>query len=78
MGVREIQQAVKNLPAAERRKLTTWMVKEFPALTVDDFLAKQGSKPGAESVEPPTADNFPSDATLAHAERTAKRLGLAR
>ncbi|HUG10563.1 MAG TPA: hypothetical protein VMM36_06095 [Opitutaceae bacterium] len=78
MGVREIQQAARNLPAAERRMLTTWMVREFPALSIENLFARRTHKAGAAAFEPPTTDNFPTGATLAHAKRTANRLGIAK
>jgi hypothetical protein len=80
MSVKEIQKAVRKLPAGKRRKLTTWMVREFPALTVESLVAKQTRKLKADSeaLRPPTADNFPTGATLEHAKRTAKRLGIAK
>lgn len=80
MSVKEIQKAVRKLPAGKRRKLTTWMVREFPALTVEGLVAKQDRKLKARSaaLKAPTADNVPAGTTLEHAKRTAKRLGLAK
>jgi hypothetical protein len=78
MSVKEIQGAVRRLPAVKRRRLTTWMVREFPALTVEDLMAKAGRrvKAGSWSPAPPTHDNVPSGAMLEHATRTARRLGI--
>ena len=80
MSVREIQQAVRRLPPAKRRMLTTWMVREFPALTVESLIAKAESRVKASGAAPsePTADNVPTGATLEHVRRTATRLGIAR
>jgi hypothetical protein len=80
MSVKEIQGAVRRLPAVKRRRLTTWMVREFPALTVDDLMTKAGRKvkTGSWSPTPPTRDNVPTGATLEHATRTARQLGIAK
>ena len=80
MSVKEIQGAVRRLPAVKRRRLTTWMVREFPALTVEDLMAKAGRrvKTGSWAPAPPTRENVPSGATLEHAARTARRLGIAK
>jgi hypothetical protein len=80
MSVKEIQLAVRRLPAGKRRRLTTWMVREFPALTVDDLIAKaeRKVKAGSWSPTPPTRDNVPTGAMLEHAARTARRLGIAK
>ena len=79
MSVKEIQEAVRRMPAAKRRQLTTWMVTQFPALTVEGLVAKAAgrAKAGTWSPAPPTPTNLPIGATLVHVKRTAKRLGLA-
>lgn len=80
MNVKEIQGAVRRLPAAKRRRLTTWMVREFPALTVENLMARTALrvKAGSWSPAPPTAVNLPTGATLEHVWRTARRLGIAK
>jgi hypothetical protein len=80
MDVLRIQREVRRLPARERKKLTTWMVVEFPALSVDRLMAKamQAEKAGTFKPTPPTADNFPQGRTLEHALAVAGRLGLRR
>jgi len=80
MGVREIQQAVRRLPASKRRKLTTWMVREFPALTVEGLMDRAAAKvqDGTWTPTPPGADNIPTGKTLRHARETARHLGIAK
>jgi hypothetical protein len=80
MSVREIQQAVRRLPDAKRRRLTTWMVRAFPALAVEDLMAKGAARAnsGTWVPTPPDADNIPTSATLRRAKGTAKRLGIAK
>jgi hypothetical protein len=78
MSVTKIQGEVRRLPAQERKKLTAWMVAEYPVLTVERLMAKAARRVKAEawSPAPPTSDNFPRGRTLAHALRVADRLGL--
>ena len=78
MDVTKIQNEVRRLPARERKKLTAWMVTQYPVLSVDRLMAKasRAVKSGAWAPEPPTADNFPRGRTLTHALAVADRLGL--
>ena len=80
MSVKEIQQAVRRLPAANRRRLTAWMVREFPALTVESLMAtaELRVRSTAWSPSPPTAANCPEGAMLEHVKRNARRLGIAK
>lgn len=80
MDVVKIQREVRRLPARERKKLTAWMVVEFPALSVDRLMAKatQAVKAGTFKPTPPTADNFPQGRTLERALAVAGQLGLRR
>ena len=73
-----IQREVRRLPARERKKLTAWMVVEFPALSVDRLIAKamRAVQAGTFKPTPPKADNFPRGRTLEHALAVAGRLGL--
>ena len=76
----EIQKAVRRLPVAKRRRLTTWMVKSYPALTVEGLMNRAAERVAAGSwvPPPPTTENIPAGALLQHARRTATRLGLAK
>ena len=78
MDVAKIQREVRRLPARERKKLTAWMVVEFPALSVERLMAKaaQAVKAGTFKPTPPTADNFPKGAALERALAVAGQLGL--
>ena len=78
MDVTKIQREVRRLPARDRKKLTAWMVSEFPVLSVDRLMrrASRSVKSGAFTPSPPTEDNFPKGRTLDHALEVAKRLGL--
>jgi hypothetical protein len=40
MDVTRIQREVRRLPPRERKKLTAWMVAEFPALSVGRLMRK--------------------------------------
>ena len=78
MDVVRIQREVRRLPARERKKLTAWMVVEFPALSVERLMARatQAVKAGTFKPTPPTADNFPKGAALERALAVAGQLGL--
>ncbi|MCX6956523.1 MAG: hypothetical protein NTV51_30700 [Verrucomicrobia bacterium] len=78
MDIAKIQSEVRRLPARERKKLTAWMVIEYPALSVDRLLAKaeRAVKTGRFKPTPPTADNFPKGRALQHALAVAGQLGL--
>lgn len=78
MDVTEIQKEVRHLPAAQRRKLTAWMVTEYPALSVEGLMtrAQRSVKSGKLVPTPPTHANIPSGRTLEHALNVAARLGL--
>ena len=78
MDVARIQREVRRLPARDRKKLTAWMVVEFPALSVVRLMAKGARmvKVGAFKPTPPTADNFPQGKTLQHAFDVAGKLGF--
>lgn len=80
MSVKEIQEAVRRMPAAKRRKLTTWMVTQYPAFTVEGLVAKAERRieAGSWRPSPPTAASVPTGPVLARAKLTAKRLGLAK
>ena len=80
MQIEEIQRAVRKLPAAKRRQLTTWMVREFPALTVESLITRgaRRARAGTFRPEPPTIENVPRGSTLDHVKQTAKRLGIAK
>lgn len=80
MSMAEIQKAVRRLPEAKRRRLTTWMVKSYPALTVEELMNRASGRvaAGVWVPTPPTAENIPSGALLQQARRTAARLGLAK
>lgn len=80
MSMAEIQKAVRRLPEAKRRRLTTWMVKSYPALTVEGLMNRAAGRvaAGAWGPAPPTVENIPAGVMLQHARRTATRLGLAR
>lgn len=79
MSMKEIQETVRRLPAAKRRRLTIWMVREFPVLTVDRLMTKAVMRVGSTSwiPSPPKSENVPIGATLEHVKRTARRLGIA-
>ena len=78
MELTKIQRDVRRLSARERKKLTAWMVVEYPALSVDRLIVKaeRAVKAGKFKPTPPTADNFPTGRTLAHALAVATQLGL--
>lgn len=78
MDVAKIQREVSRLPAKERKKLTAWMVAEYPALIVEKLLGKasRAVAAGTFKLTPPTHDNFPRGRTLDHALTVAARLGL--
>ena len=78
MDVARIQREVRRLPTRERKKLTAWMVAEFPVRSVDRLLAKaaRAAKAGAWTPAPPTDENLPKGRTLEHALDVAGRLGL--
>jgi hypothetical protein len=80
MDVTKIQREVRRLRPQDRKKLTAWMVAEFPALSVERLLRKasRAVKSGAFKPTPPTQDNFPKGRTLDHALDVAERLGLRR
>ena len=80
MNAVEIQREVRRLPARERKKLTAWMVVEFPALSVDRLMTKatQAVKAGTFKPTPPTMDNFPQGRSLERALAVAGHLGLRR
>ena len=78
MDVTKIQSEVRRLPARERKKLTVWILTEYPVLSVNRLMSKaaRAVKSGAWKPEPPTADNFPQGRTLDHALSFAGRLGV--
>jgi hypothetical protein len=78
MDVAKIQREVRRLPTRERKKLTAWMVTEFPVRSVDRLMARaaRAVKTGTWTPAPPTEDNFPKGSTLDHAFEVAGRLGL--
>ena len=78
MDVVKIQREVRRLPARERKKLTAWMVVEFPVLSVDRLMAQaeRAVNAGRLKPTPPTGDNFPRGRTLEHALAMAGQLGL--
>ena len=78
MDVAKIQREVRRLPTRERKKLTAWMVVEFPALSVDLLMVKaeRAVSTGRFKPTPPTADNFPQGRTLEQALAVAGQLGL--
>jgi hypothetical protein len=78
MDVAQIQSEVRRLPARQRKKLTMWMVAEYPAFSVDRLMRKatRAARTGAWKPEPPTAENFPKGKTLEHALSVAGQLGL--
>jgi hypothetical protein len=78
MDVSKIQQQVRRLPLSQRKKLTAWMVSEYPVLSVEKLLAKaeREVKAGRWTPEPPTKDNIPKGAALERALQVAERLGI--
>jgi hypothetical protein len=78
MDVTKIQREVRRLRPSQRKKLTAWMVSEFPVLSVEVLMAKAGRevKAGTWTPEPPTEDNIPQGKTLERALRVASRLGI--
>ena len=80
MNAVEIQREVRRLPARERKKLTAWMVVEYPALSVDRLMTKatRAVKAGTFKPTPPTADNFPQGRSLERALAVAGQMGLRR
>ena len=78
MDVSKIQQQVRRLRLSQKRKLTAWMVSEYPILSVEKLLAKAGRdvKAGRWMPAPPTEDNIPKDAALDRALQVAERLGI--
>lgn len=80
MDVAKIQREVRRRPARERKKLTAWMVVEFPAPSVDRLMAKAAPavKAGTFKPTPPMADNFPEGRALERALAEAGQQGLRR
>lgn len=78
MDVGKIQEQVRRLPAGQRKKLTAWMVSQYPVLTVDGLMAKASRevKAGRWKPAPPTEDNVPKGRVLEHALQVADRLGI--
>lgn len=78
MGLTEIQRAVDTLPAAERLRLTAWMVSRYPLLRVEQLMAHATTlvESGEWKPAPPTDDNRPKGEVLEHALRVAKQLDL--
>ena len=78
MDVAKIQREVLRLRPSQRKKLTAWMVSEFPVLSVDGLMAKaaRGVKAGVWTPTPPTEDNIPKGTKLERALHVAGRLGI--
>ena len=78
MDVAKIQNQVRRLPPSQRKKLTAWMVSEFPILSVSSLMAKaeREVKAGTWTPTRPTEDNIPKGKTLEHALQVAARLGI--
>jgi len=78
MGVAKIQREVRRLPTRQRKKLTAWMVAEFPVRSMDRLMARaaRAVKTGTWTPAPPTEANFPKGKTLDHVMDIAGRLGL--
>jgi hypothetical protein len=78
MDMAKIQREVCRLPTRERKKLTAWMVAEFPVRSVDRLMAKTARAVEAATwaPAPPTEDNLPKGRTLKHVIEVAGRLGL--
>ena len=80
MDMIKIQSQVRRLPARERKKLTAWMVAEYPVLSVERLLARAERAVNAGTLIPAplTPDNIPRGRTVAHALAMAEQLGLRR
>ena len=78
MDMAKIQREVRRLRPGERKKLTAWMVSEFPILSVRTLMAKAGRevKAGAWAPIPPTDDNIPKGRALERALAVAEKLGI--
>ena len=80
MSVEQIQHEVARLSEAERRKLTAWMVREFPPRAVAELVSRAEAQAlsGEWNPLPPAADNIPTGEALAAALQRARNLGLTR
>jgi hypothetical protein len=80
MDVAKIQDEVRRLRPSQRKKLTAWMVLEFPVLSVNGLMAKAAHavKAGTWTPSPPTEDNIPKGGALVRALQVADRLGIRR
>jgi hypothetical protein len=78
MDVAKIQREVLRLRPSQRKKLTAWMVSEFPVLSVDRLMAKavQDVKAGVRAPTLPTEDNIPKGKTLERVLQVAGQLGI--
>ena len=78
MSVEQIQHEVARLSEAERRKLTAWMVREFPPRAVAELVSRAEAQAlsGEWNPLPPAADNIPTGEALAAALQRARNLGL--
>jgi len=78
MDVAKIQREVLRLRPSQRKKLTAWMVSEFPVLSVNGLMAKaeRDVKAGVWTPTPHTEDDIPKGKTLERALQVAGRLGI--
>jgi len=78
VDVARIQREVLRLRLSQRRRLTAWVVSEFPVLSVSRLMAKarRAAKAGRRIPTPPTKDNFPKGKTLERALQVADRRGI--
>jgi hypothetical protein len=80
MDVAKIQNEVRRLRPSQRKKLTAWMVSEFPVLSVNGLMAKavREVKAGIWVPAPPTEDNIPKGGALVRELQVADSLGIRR
>ena len=79
MSVEQIQAEVSRLPEVERKKLTAWLLAQFPPRSVNELVgrAEEQARRGEWVPLPPAEDNISKGEALAEAIRRAKALGLA-
>jgi hypothetical protein len=78
MSLSQIQRAVCKLEDSERKRLTAWLLSEFPVLRLEDLMARasQAVERGDWQPLPPGSENIPKGKTLQHALQTAAEIGL--
>jgi hypothetical protein len=63
MDVAKIQREVRRLPTRERKKLTAWMVAEFPVRSVDRLVARAAHAPEASILNATARRSQPATST---------------